>query len=189
MKRLGIMLGRHRYLTLAAVALLVAAGAVAAFSGASFNYKTANPGNTFTAGILTHSNSQSGAILTVEKMVPGQSASGEVTIANTGDIAGAFSVTKSGLSDVAGSNGGLLSDVLTLKIEDVTGATPAVVWQGPIKDLAAQSLGQWDAGVSHSYRFTVSFPDGGSPADNTSGDNAYQGSSLEVQFDWTSVQI
>ena len=73
MKRFGIMMRRHRWAVLAALALLVIAGTAAIFSGAVFNYRTANPGNVFTAGILKHSNSKdAAAIMTVgDLMKPG----------------------------------------------------------------------------------------------------------------------
>jgi len=188
MKRVGVLLTRHRYLTLAAVGLLVAAGAVAAFSGAAFSYKTANPNNTFTAGILTHSG-PAGAILTAANMKPGDTATGTATIANTGTIAGALSLAQSGLADTPGGNGGALSDVLQLTVEDVTApGAPVVKYTGLLKDMPSTLLGTLAAGGSSTYEFTVTFPDGGEPSSNTTGDNRYQGSSLTVQFDWTSVQ-
>jgi hypothetical protein len=188
MKRVGFMLSRHRYLTLAAIALLVAAGAVAAFSSAAFSYKTSNPSNTFTAGILQHSNSKlNAAILTASLMKPGDSVTGSVTITNTGNIPGVFSLSQSGLVDTLGPNGGALSDVLQLTIVD-TGAPVPPVYNGLLKDMGTLSLGTWAAGAGKTYDFTVTFPDGGPPPDNTHGDNAYQGSSLTVQFDWNETQ-
>jgi hypothetical protein len=52
------MFGSHKGLVFAAMAVLVIGGSVAAYSGASFNYRTANPANVFTAGNLSHSNSK-----------------------------------------------------------------------------------------------------------------------------------
>jgi spore coat-associated protein N len=186
MKRAGIMLSRHRYLTLAAVALLVAAGAVAAFSGAAFSYKTANPSNTFTAGILTHSNSaNNAAILTVGPalMKPGDTKTGTVTITNTGNLAGVFSVTLTPNSIVESHpNGGVMSDVLTLKIDDITGPGPDVQkYTGLLKNLSNCDLGEFASGAAHTYRFTVTFP--------ASCDNTFQNSSLTCGFDWNEVQV
>jgi spore coat-associated protein N len=185
MKRAGVMLSRHRYLTLAAVALLVAAGAVAAFSGAAFSYKTANPSNTFTAGILAHSNSaNNAAILTVGPalMKPGDTKTGTVTITNTGNLEGVFSVTLTPNSIVESHpNGGVMSGVLMLKIEDITTATPVEKYSNLLKDVSNVDLGQFIPGAAHTYRFTVAFP--------SSCDNTFQSSSLTCGFDWNEVQV
>jgi len=197
MKRVGVMLSRHRYMTLAAVALLLAAGAVAAFSGAAFSYKTANPLNTFTAGTLTHTNSESGsAILKLDPLMkPGAVRTGTVTITNTGNLDGKFYLSMSNLTNVrSGTYGGNLSDVLTLKVVDTTTAT--TVYENALKDFPRTgtldvplSLGTFTAGGGvHTYEFTVTFPDGGVPPANDEGDNIYQNAQLTVQFDWNETQ-
>ena len=190
MKRVSSMLRSHRLLTLAAVAVLVAAGSAAAYTGASFNYKTANPTNVFTAGILSHSNTKTGAaIVTASLMEPGQYKQGTVTIKNTGSVAGTFSVAKSSLVDVAGGNGGLLSSVLTISVDDVTvPATPVNKYSGTLSAMGNVALGTFAASESHDYQITLTFPNGAVPTSNTTGDNAFQGSSLSFQLDWTSVQ-
>jgi spore coat-associated protein N len=196
-KRAGIMLSRHRYLTLAAVALLVAAGAVAAFSGAAFSYKTANPSNTFTAGTLTHTNDRNNAaILTAGPMKPGDHPSGQVTITNTGNLQGKFFLSMSGLSDLRdGTYGGKLSNVLRLKVVDLANpGTP--LYDDLLKNFPKSAtsdipidLGTFAAsGGAHTYEFTVTFTDGGVPAANDSGDNVYQNAQLTVQFDWNETQ-
>ena len=190
MKRVSSMLRSHRLLTLAAVAVLVAAGSAAAYTGASFNYKTANPTNVFTAGILSHSNTKAGsAIVTAAAMEPGQSSQGTVTIKNTGNVAGTFSVSKSAIADVAGTYGGLLSSVLKISVDDVTvPASPVNKYNNTLSGFSNVALGTLAANASATYQITLSFPDGGVPASNTTGDNAFQGSSLTFQLDWTSVQ-
>ena len=73
-----------RKVLLAFGALLVVA-AVAVGSGANFNSTSANPSNVFTAGTISSSNSKANAaILTASNIVPGNSATGSVTIKNTG---------------------------------------------------------------------------------------------------------
>jgi hypothetical protein len=196
MKRVGVMLSRHRSMTLAAVALLLAAGAVAAFSGAAFSYKTANPSNTFTAGILSHSNSEDGlAILKLDPLMkPTSVRTGTVTITNTGNLDGKFYLSMSNLTNVrSGTYGGDLSDVLTLKVVDTT--TTTTVYDAALKDFPETgidtpiSLGTFTAsGGAHTYEFTVTFPDGGVPPANDEGDNIYQNAQLTVQFDWNETQ-
>jgi hypothetical protein len=172
-------------------ALLVALLAVGVVvgSGASFTTKTANPSNTFSAGNLKQSNSKdNAAILSAEKMVPGNSTNGTVVITNSGDVPGTFTLSKSKLADAAGPNAGVLSGKLDLKIEDVTnGASPSTVYSGKVDAMGAQQLGKFTAGEARTYRFTVTFPDGGTPASLTSGDNAYKGSTMSVDYEWDSV--
>jgi hypothetical protein len=198
MKRVGVMLSRHRYMTLAAVALLLAAGAVAAFSGAAFSYRTANPSNTFTAGTLTHNNSEDGsAILKLDPLMkPGAVRTGTVTITNTGNLDGKFYLSMSDLTDVRpGTHGGNLSEVLKLKVVDTTTGTTLyndlLLRDFPKTGTAdvPLSLGTFTAsGGAHTYEFTVTFPDGGTPPANDQGDNRYQNAQLTVQFDWNETQ-
>ena len=125
-------------------------------------------------------------MLTASKMKPGDTATGSVTITNDGDIPGTFTLTTSNMTDTAvAPYTGKLSDVLTLKIMD--GATQ--IYSGPIKSVGTISLpgGAWAAGVSHTYDFTVTFPDGGVPAGPTLGDNSYKKATMSIQFDWTST--
>ena len=169
------------------VILVILASAVLS-SGAVFTSKSANPSNIFTAGNLHHTNSKDGAaILTAAKMKPGDTVQGTVTIANDGDLAGTFSLSTSNLSDTAGANGGKLSDVLKVKIVDQ--ATPVVtIYDGLIKSVGTAAAGTFAAGASHTYQFTVTFPDAGTPGTATTGDNAYKNSSMSIEFDWTQVQ-
>jgi spore coat-associated protein N len=186
MKRFKVLFGQRRFQALVTIAAVLLAASVVAASGANFTSTSANPSNTFTAGNLHHTNSKDGAaILTVSKMKPGDTQSGTVTITNDGDLAGMFTLAKTITANVPGVNGGDLGAVLDLTITD--GAT--TVWTGKLgAAMAPLSLGAWAAGVTHTYTFTVEFPDGGTPASNTSGDNAYKGSSVTAQFDWTAVQ-
>jgi spore coat-associated protein N len=131
------------------------------------------------SGTLSMSNSRDGAaILTAAGMAPGDSRSGDVTIANTGDLTGTFSLSKSNLGDTPGPFGGALSSALDLVVEDVTNpAAPATVYAGKLAAMAPRPLGDWAPGTARTFRFTLSFPD-------TSGDNAYQSSAVSVRFDW-----
>ncbi len=182
---------RRTWLVLALpVAILAIAASAVLGSGAVFTSTSANPANVFTAGNLHHANSKEGAaILTASLMKPGDSVEGTVTIANDGDLAGTFSLTSSLLSDTAGANGGKLSNVLNLKIVDQT--TSATIYDGAIKSVGTPepvAAGTYAAGASHTYKFTVSFPEGGTPGSATTGDNAYKSSSMSIQFDWNEVQ-
>jgi hypothetical protein len=170
--------------SLTALATLLAAVGIMVGSGANFTSSTANPANTFSAGILSSSNSKSGsAILTATNMVPGGSQSGTVVISNTGNVPGTFSLAESNLVDSPrGSGNEALSGKLDLLVEDVTGGGSSQVYSGKLGAMGTRSLGSYTAGMAKTYKFTVSFPDG-----TAAQDNPYQGTGTSVKFDWTST--
>lgn len=169
---------------------LMAAAALAVGSGANFNSTSANPSNVFTAGTISSSNSKaSAAILTATNIVPGNTATGTVDIKNTGTASGTFTLTHTAPVDTPVSPG--LSKKLTLTIVDqgdpacVT-ACPAFVtlYTGTISAQPASiALGAFPAGATHRYVYTAAFPDGGTGG----ADNAYQGASTSVEYDWSST--
>jgi spore coat-associated protein N len=178
-----------RKVLLAFGALLVVA-AVAVGSGANFNSTSANPSNVFTAGTISSSNSKaSAAVLTASNIVPGNTANGSVTIKNTGSASGTFTLSTATPTDTPASPG--LSKKLLLTIVDngdpaCTTACPAAVtlYTGTIfAEPATIALGTYAAGAQHSYKFTMTFPDGGA----NGADNAYQGASTTVDYNWFST--
>lgn len=188
MKRFKVLFGQRRFQALITIAALMLAASVVMASGASFTSTSANLSNTFTAGNLHHTNSKDpGAVLTATLMKPGDTATGSVTLTNDGDIPGTFSLSTSNLSDVVSAPyTGKLSDVLTLKIMD--GATQ--VYSGPINSVGTVAIpgGPWAAGASHTFDFTVTFPNGGTPGGPLTGDNNYKKSTMSIEFDWLEVQ-
>lgn len=185
----GLFSGRRRKTTLIALALLLVAVAVAVASTAVFSTSSANPSNTFTSGVLTQTNNKDNtAILTAERMVPGDERTGEVKIENTGDVSGVFSLSSKAGTNEAGPNGGQLADVLRLKVDDVTGTRARTLYDGKYTTrLTNVAAGEIKGGSSRRYRFTVKFPDSGKPSGNTTGDNAYQGSRTTTEYTWTAV--
>jgi len=174
---------------LGALGALLCGVAVAVGSGASFTSATANPGNTFTTGALSHSNSNdNAAILTATGLKPGDSVNGTVDIGNTGSASGTFTLSKSNVTDSDALNP--LSAKLDVLVEDCglfSGVTPPSCagatskYSGKIGSMGAIALGSFAAGDKHRYRFTVSFADSGVPG----GENSYQGDDTSVQYDWT----
>jgi hypothetical protein len=78
--------------------------------------------------------------------------------------------------------------VLDVLVQDVTNlAAPATVYSGKLAAMSPRSLGTWTPGAARTYRFTVSLPDTGPPPSPTTGDNAYQGSAVSVEYDWTAT--
>jgi spore coat-associated protein N len=171
----------------------MAAAALGVGLGANFNSTSVNPSNVFTAGTISHSNSKaSAAILTASNIVPGNTATGSVDIKNTGTASGTFTLTDTPPVDTApASPAPRLSKKLTLTIVDqgdptCTTACPAAVtlYTGTVfAQPATIALGAFPAGATHRYVFTMTFPDAGTGG----ADNAYQGASATVDYNWSST--
>ena len=189
MSRIAI-LARHPRRSLTALATLVAAGAVVVGSGAVFSTQTSNPSNTFASGILSQTNSHSGStILTMNHIIPGNSASGTVDIQNTGNVQGIFTLAESDLVDQDSADGSTgngtartaskLGAQLQLVIQDCgtfTGTTappcPAdsdtttgQKYSGALNAVGgSRALSTYAAGEQHRYKFLVSLADNGAPS-------------------------
>ena len=176
-----------------ALFILSLAAMMAVASGASFTSTSANAGNIVTAGNLSHSNTKDpGALLSVSKLFPGQSSTGFTDIKNTGDVPGVFTLTESNVTDSDLANP--FSAKLDLVVNDLGNpASPAApslanqVYRGKLGSMGSRGLGTLAANERHRYLFTVTFPDGGKPADATSGDNVFQDASTQVDFNWEAV--
>lgn len=180
-------LSQHPRRTLAALATALVAVAVAVGSGAVFTAHSASPSNLFTSGVLQHSNSKDGAaIVSIARMRPTDSVDGSATLTNTGDVAGSFTLSKSALKDTPGANGGVLSDKLDVVITDK--GSGQTVYNGKLGAMGARALGTYAPGEAHTYQFAVTFPDGGTPGSDTTGDNAYKGSAVSLSYDFAEVQ-
>ena len=116
-------------------------------------------------------------------MRPGDVVSGDVTITNTGDLAGAFRLTSSIVTEQPGAGGGQLRDRLVLQVLDITNPGAVLtLWTGSLGGFTGRDLGTFEARQGHTYRISVTFPDAG-----PGGDNAFAGASTSVRFDWTGV--
>ena len=171
---------------LAALATILVAVGVTVASGATFTAQTANAGNTFTAGALTMSNDKApGAILTASGMKPGDAttnATGTVVIKNTGNLSGAFSLSRSSLTNSDSTNP--LANKLNTTITDcgidqdcATAGDNSVKYSGLLSAMTATiSLGNWAGAEQHTYRFVVSL--------DSSAGNVYQSGSSTAGFTW-----
>ena len=169
---------------LLSLSALAVASAVIMASGANFTSTTANPGNTYTAGDLKHSNSKDGsAIFSADKMKPGESRSGTVDITNTGDINGVFTLSKSNLTQTAGFASKLTLGVVDCKADGCGNGNDSSVYSGSVAGMGSEALGTFAPSDLHRYQFTVTFPNGGSGG----ADNAYKNATASVQYDWESV--
>jgi spore coat-associated protein N len=168
------------------VMMLALAGLTAAFAAtghfpltAARNVSNARALGLRAAGSLTIDNSLDGqALLNASAMSPGESRVGQVTIANSGNIPGDFTLLDSALSD----SGSVVpfSTVAQLLVQDVTNpGLPVTIYSGTLAGLGPIALGSFAAGEARTYQFTVTFPNG-TPAQ----DNPLQGATTTVENDW-----
>ena len=177
---------------LAALATVLVAVGVTGASGANFNAATANPANTFAAGILDMSNDKDGAaILTASNMRPGGPAeTGDVVIENTGTLDDApFTLSKGAVVDSDATY--KMSEKLNLTVTDcgadldcATAGDNDEKYSGTIAEMGTaghlvEALGNYDAGDQHKYRFAVSL--------DSSADDNYECEDAEVTFNWTAT--
>ena len=153
---------------------------IAAVGGTFANF-TASPttiaSNAFASGSLTMSRSGSGAIFSATAMKIGDTATGSVTITNTGTLPGAYTL--------AGSSSGssALSSQLNLKVyKDVDGV--GALYDGSLGAVSSAALGTFAAGEAHTFYFHVTFPTTGTDA----GDNVLQGLAASTTFTWSATQ-
>jgi hypothetical protein len=171
----GIGLGRWLRLILS---LLTAVGILAvalpvAFGGGARGAGV-DPVEVFSSGSLVAPQSTDAAQLSVVGLVPGQSRSAVVGVANHGSAAAAFSVAAQ-LADSTAPGRTPLSSVLHLRI--ARAGSGATVYSGPIGRMPRLALGQIGAGTERMYRFTVAMP--------SSVGNGVQGSALNASFAWS----
>ena len=164
--------------------LLLTAGA-AVGSGANFTAQSASPGNMVTAGALSIDNNRktAAAIFSASNIKPGDDVIGTVTVSNTGTLSGDFTLGVANIVNTP-SAAPLLSDNLNLKVEDLTAAPVATIYNGALNAYGAAPRAlftNWLAGASRNYRVTVHWTPGAS-------DNALQSAQVKMDFDWAAVQ-
>ena len=159
------------------LATVLAAGAIAVGSGATFTSTTGNTASAVTSGTLKHTNSKDGkAVFDLTNLKPGDTLNGTLTLTNTGSLPAAFSLT-----EVSSANG-FTGANLTLAITDTT--TGASVYNGTfggLVDGARTPLATYAAGEAHTYTFTVKL------AQDTP--NTDQGKTANAVYQWDSVQL
>lgn len=159
------------------LATLVAAGAVAVGSGATFTSTTGNTISAVTSGTLKHTNSKDGgAIFSLTDLKPGDTVNGTLTLTNTGSLPAAFSLT-----EFASANG-FSGSYLNLAVKNTTtGATVYSGTFGGLADGAKNDLGVIAAGVANTFVFTVTLAQ--------DAPNSEQGKTANASYQWDSVQL
>jgi hypothetical protein len=159
-------------LALAPILILLALLSAAPLAGAN------GPGEVrpygFAHGRLELTASKQGAILSGHGLVPGNRVSGSLTIANTGALAGSFTLSGA----VHGST--RLAEHLVLAVRERSHGAQSLVYSGSLAGLRAVKLGVLGAGEARTFRFTVTF--------RPTTSNAFQGLRTSADFTWTAVQ-
>jgi hypothetical protein len=192
MKRMKVLFGNRRMMVLLTLAILVLAATALVASSASVTATSANPGNTFTSGLLKIDNSVNIANGNVETailtppayMKPGDPAvTGSVTISNAGTIPGTFTLTK---SRTAYSGPAGLDNVLQLVVTE----DGAQIYSGSLAGFLGggssntYGLGVWNPAATHVFDFSVTWP--GTNADTV--DSAVMGAQCTYAFTWVAAQ-
>lgn len=163
--------------------ILAAAGliAVGAFGGTFANF-TASPvtigNNAFTTGTLVMSRSGSGAIFSTGAMRIGGSATGSVTMTNSGTLPGVFTL------DESTSGSSALISQLTLKIYKDVDNSGSPIYNGGFAGISQLALGTFAASDARTYFFHVTLP----TTTTDAGDNLLQGLSAGANFTWSATQ-
>jgi hypothetical protein len=120
------------------------------------------------------------ALVGMQGMLPGDTTTGTVKIGNASKVRARFFLGLSKLVETPGSGGGRLSYRLVLTVKRLsTKHRPILVYTGPLRQMPMLKLGAFRPKESRTYRFTVSFPEGGSAVDYP-----YQQASTSLEFDW-----
>jgi spore coat-associated protein N len=160
------------------LATLLAAGAVAVGSGATFTSESHNSMSMATSGTLTQSNSKANAaIFNLVDMKPGDTVNGKVLITNTGSLPATF-----GLTETSSTNGFTDSN---LKLEITDTAQPGTpIYSGTFGGLDAadkRNLGTFADGESKEFLFKVTLD-----ATTPNGDQA---KTANATYTWDAVQV
>ncbi|WP_131105797.1 hypothetical protein [Ornithinimicrobium sufpigmenti] len=161
---------------LAPLAVLLAAGALAVGSGATFTSASSNTIGSVTSGTLKQTNSKDGqALLSATDLKPGKDVSGTVTLTNNGTLPAIFNLTATSADSTFPQN--------DLKLKVVNEANSQTIYDGDfkgIKDGPARKIGDFAVGHSATLKFTVSL-------DKDAGNDA-QGKTANAAITWDAIQ-
>src|SRR3712207_4612893 len=141
------------------------------------------------AGLEIRTSRSDRPILSATGLVPGATATGQVTVANVGEQALLLRIASRNVADAPGLNGGRLSDALRVQITQIarrspTATTRRTLYSGSLARLGRQRVAALAPRTRRTYYFRVGLPDGGIPETRRSGDNRYQGATAAVDFVW-----
>lgn len=160
------------------LATMLAAGAVAIGSGASFTSQSTHTA-TVTSGILHHTNDHNGVTLAIGNMQPGDVQTGSLTITNDGSLDATAALTASNVTD------GITPNALMLRIDETVGSTTTNVYDGDFlaaSALSNRALGALPIGASIKLTYTVSLL-------NNVATNDDQNKSAGARFTYVTTQL
>lgn len=150
---------------------MLAAGALAVASGATFTSSSAST-SLWANGTLTQSNSDEGAaVFSGENLKPGDTVLGQATITNTGTLAATFTLTEDDVVSTL-AQPELLDLVIT---EDGD-----VIFDGDFGTAGSIALGTFAAGEARTYDFEVTL--------DLAADNRNQAKVATAEYRWDAVQ-
>lgn len=128
-------------------------------------------------------------IVSMEDMKPGDTASGEVTLENTGTARGHFYLAPQDLVDTPGPGGDGLAEHLIVRVSLDKDGKVSKKYGGLLSKMGTRKAGRFRPGETGTYTFEAIAKDTGTPARPTKshpvrGDNKYQGSLASVTFGW-----
>ena len=144
-----------------------------------------------TDGEVVIENSKEGMpIVSIANAAPGDTASGEVTLQNTGTARGYFYLAPQDLVSPPGPGGGTLADNLIVRVRLTKNGNTSNKYGGLLSKMGTKTAGNYRPGEIGTYEFEVEAKDTGIPAPPTlsrpvRGDNKYQGTSASVTFGWS----
>lgn len=144
-----------------------------------------------TSGEVTIENSLEGyPIVSMEDMKPGDTASGEVTLTNTGTARGHFYLAPQDLVDTPGPGGDGLAEHLIVRVSLDKDGKVSRKYGGLLSKMGTRKAGRFRPGETGTYTFEAIAKDTGIPAPPTlsrpyRGDNKYQDSEASVTFGWS----
>jgi spore coat-associated protein N len=129
-------------------------------------------------------------IISVSNMKPGDTASGQVTLTNTGDARGYFYLAPLDLVSPPGPGGRTLAENLIVRVTLTKSGATSKKYGGLLSNMGTVTAGRFFPGESGTYTFEVEAKNTGIPAPPTlsrpvRGDNKYQGTSASVTFGWS----
>ena len=184
---MGLRSNKRRAIATAGVLAALAVGAATLQAAIGWQQAAAAPeAQAAVAGSMSLADSEGeGAIFTLANLGPGDTGQGEVTITNDGTAPGTLSLASTGLGDSPGRFGGMLSQRLLLRIDEVGPGTGSEVYSGGLATMPELRLGAVEPGESRTYRFLVTMLDGGPPASPFAGDNVFQRATTGIGYAWT----
>jgi spore coat-associated protein N len=156
---------------------LLAAGAIAVGSGATFTSTSANSISSVTSGTLSQTNSKADqAVFNLTDIKPGDTVNGGLTITNTGSLPATFSLTE------LTSTNAFTAEHLTLDITNTT--TDEVIYSGTfgaLTDNTKNDLGVIDPDTAATFTFSAHL--------DQDAPNTEQGKTAGASYQWDSVQL